>query len=139
MHTIEVTRKETVAVAALKVEAGVRYWEDGQVNGEPDENGDLMPFASGDLWRPVIDLVDGRIRDWPEGTTAKVHYKVYDAGIYRLLDEEGAEVAMIDGYVPEMLSPGGSGYGDYIIMDIGLDGKIDKWFVDLSPFEADDE
>jgi hypothetical protein len=46
-----------------------------------------------------------------------------------------AEVASIDGYVPSMMCPKDNGHGDYVIMDIGADGTIDKWRVDLGPFE----
>lgn len=37
-----------------------------------------------------------------------------------------------------MLSPGGDGYGDYVIMEIGPDGEIADWEVDLGYFESDD-
>ncbi len=127
-------------VRFLMVEAGVRYWEDGEVNGVPDDNKNpRMPFAGDDGWRPVIDLETGQIQGWPEGVTAKTHYKVCDDGRYSLVDEGGNQVAKIEGYVPPMLSPAGQGYGDYMIMNIGPDGRIENWRVDLSPFEPDDK
>ncbi|QIL72268.1 hypothetical protein G7048_19065 [Diaphorobacter sp. HDW4B] len=122
-------------VAAIKVSAAVRYWEDGKVGESEDTDGTLMPLRNGDLWEPTIDLDTGRIRDWPEGVEADVHYKVCDAGVYTLLDAEGRTLATRDGYVPDLLSPCGSGYGDYIIMKIGADGVIADWDAEIDPDE----
>jgi hypothetical protein len=133
---IEITKKVEVEVQYLKAECGVRYWEDGVVNGREDEDGSLIPLRDGDSWCPVIDLGTGVIADWPAGTTASVHYKVCDQGAYHLLDAEKNVVASIDGNVPSIMSPGGSGYGDYVIMTIGADGKIADWEVDLEAFEV---
>ena len=121
--------------------AGVRYWEDGQVNGSADdEDAPAMPFASNlERWRPLIELETGRIIDWPEGVTASVHYKVCDDGHYSLLDAAQNTIITHDGYVPPIMYPGGNGYGDYIIMDIGPDGVIANWRVDLERFTGDDE
>jgi hypothetical protein len=113
----------------LIVEAGVRYWEDAEVNGVEDAEGDLIPFRSGGLWRPVIDLQEGRILNWPEGTTASIHYKVCDAGEY-WLSPDGVEKLQQyrNFYVPdEFLCHGDDGYGDYIIMDVDSSGKIANW------------
>jgi len=127
-------------VKFLKAECGVRYWEDAEVNGaEDDEDNPAIPFKVGDTWCPVIDIEAGTILDWPAGTTASTHYKVCDDGRYSLLDENKTEVVTIDGYVPKIMCPGGSGYGDYVIMKIGPDGKIDGWHQDLSAFEGDEE
>jgi hypothetical protein len=138
MIEIEVKETSKVAVKYLKVEAGVRYWEDGEVNGAEDTDGKLMPCRSGDCWAPVIDLETGIIEAWPAGTTASIYYKVCDAGRYTLLDADRNEIKTIDGYVPRIMSPKENGYGDYIIMDIDGAGKIAKWRVDLSEFEADE-
>jgi hypothetical protein len=138
MIEIEVRRVEKIAVKYLKVEAGVRYWEDGTVNGVEDADGSLIPCRAGDCWCPVIDLETGIIQGWPTPTTASVHYKVADSGRYVLLDADRNEVKAIDGYVPPILSPGGDGYGDYVIMDIDGAGKIAKWRVDLDGFEGEE-
>lgn len=134
MIDIEITETKKATVAFLKVEAGVRYWEDGEVNGASDDDGDLIPCRNGDFWEPVIDLTAGTIEGWPEGTTADVHYKVCDKGRYTLLDAERREVKIRDGYVPKVMSPGGNGYGDYIIMTIDGAGRIKDWRADLSDF-----
>lgn len=137
---LEVVQRKEIDVKYLRVEAEVRYFEDATVNGEPDsEESPRMPFVVGSVWRPVIDIDAGKVVDWPEGVTADVHYKVCDAGVYVLLDESRAEVHRADGYVPDILSPGGSGYGDYIIMSIDGSGQIAKWRADLSDFEPDDD
>jgi hypothetical protein len=117
------TTAKTMRNYILRVEAGVRYWEDATVNGVQDIDGTLIPFRDGDLWKPRIDIETGAVLDWPQGTTADVHYKVCDAGQYWL----GALKWQGD-YVPDaFLCVGDSGYGDYIILNIGADGKIEGW------------
>lgn len=133
---IEVTRTEKVTVKYLKVQAGVRYWEDATINGVDDEDGTLTPCRVGDCWAPIIDLDAGVIEGWPSSHTAQIHFKVCDAGRYALLDADRNEVKAIDGYVPKIMCPGGEGYGDYIIMDIGGDGRVAKWRAVLSEFES---
>lgn len=137
--TIELTQVISKEVKYLKAECGVRYWEDGEVNGVEDTDGELIPLRVGDTWCPIIDLATGVIEDWPDGTTADVHYKVCDDGRYFLLDPEKNVVREIEGYVPKIMWPGGPGYGDYVIMTIGPDGKIVNWSVDLEDFEEDAE
>lgn len=135
--TVEFRLNEEVSkeVRYLQAECGVRYWEDASVNGAEDTDGTLIPLRVGDEWRPIIDLTTGFILGWPTGTAADVHYKVCDAGIYKLLDVDKNVVHQIDGYVPDIMSPGGAGYGDYVIMTIGSDGHIENWSVDLEDFE----
>jgi hypothetical protein len=124
---ITVIRTEKVQVKSLKVEADVRYWEDAEVNGITDETGEAIPCRVGDAWCPVIDLETGVIAGWPENTIARIHYKVCDAGRYALLGGDGQEVVVKEGYVPTIMAPGGSGYGDYIIMNVGPTGVIENW------------
>lgn len=105
--------------------AGVRYWEDAYVNEVEDTDGTLIPGRVGDEWRAKIEIATGKIVGWPEGTTADIHYKVCDAGIYWLLDDEGRKLACRDGYVPAgFFCHGDNGYGDYIILRVGTDGQI---------------
>ncbi len=113
----------------LKVEAGVRYWEDATVNGEEDTDGSRIPFREGDVWKPRINIETGTVLDWPQGTTADVHYKVCDAGEYWICDEGEDKVLKWKGYyVPgAFLCHGDNGYGDYIILKIGEDGRIAGW------------
>ncbi len=133
---ITVVTKEEKDVRYLLVNAGVRYWEDAEINGEEDEDGSLTPCRDGDSWKPLIDLENGHILNWEEGKQAKIHFKVCDAGIYTLLDEDRVPVKKIDGYVPSILRPEDSGYGDYIIMNISEQGFI-KGFdgTDLDAFQ----
>lgn len=137
MTTITIMKPETIEVKYLKVEAEVRYWEDAQVNGqnEDDENPTIPCRDDNGNWSPLIELDTGRIVGWPNGTIASTHYKVCDAGRYALIGVDMEEVFVIDGYVPPIMYPGGEGYGDYIIMDIGPDGQIANWTADLERFE----
>jgi hypothetical protein len=138
MATLDITETRTVNATTLKVEAGVRYWEDAEVNGVTDDEGALIPFRAGDSWCPVIDVDRGSILDWPQGTTASIHYKVCDEGIYTLYADDGSKLTSKEGYVPSIMTPGGSGYGDYIIMHIEADGQIANWRPDLSDFQDED-
>ena len=126
-------QKVETDVTHLLAEMGVRYWEDGTVNGEEDDDASPnMPFAENGIWRITIDLGTGTILNWPQGTTAETHYKVCDDGVYSLLSG-GEVVANKDGYVPEML-----GGGDYVVLHIGPDGVIANWKADLDYFGEDE-
>lgn len=132
---LTVTTQYETEVKYLQVKAGVRYWEDAEVNDVEDEKGDLIPCRVDDNWSPLIDLETGQILNWKEGTKADIHYKVCDAGAYTLLDEDRNMVKEIDGYVPNLMCPKDTGYGDYIIMDVDTKGFIAKWQPDLSDFD----
>lgn len=113
----------------IEVRAEVRYWEDSSVNGVEDEVGTLIPLRNGKYWAPVIRLEDGTIMDWPQGTTADVHFKVCDHGEYWLLDGKRNRIAKWGGdYVPnQFLCHGDNGYGDYIIFKVIENGRIEGW------------
>lgn len=116
----------------INVYASVRYFEDGKVNGEVDDNENpKMPCVSFDCWEPRINIATGQILNWEKGVTAKIYYKVCDecrisivAGENIVYDEED--------YVPDFLCPDEEGYGDYIIMSIDADGYINNWNHDKS-------
>lgn len=133
--TVKVKRESRLPVKFLRATCGVRYWEDATVNGETDEDGSLIPCRKGENWQPLIDLAEGRIVDWPQGTTASIHYKVCDDGFYELLDNDGKVVISRDGYVVRMMRPEGSG-DDYVVMKVDADGIIANWKIDLSDFEG---
>lgn len=148
MTEIGVTTKTKVPVKYLRARCGVRYWEDAVVNGERDNDGSRIPCRKGTAadndrlgggdWCPTIDLATGRIEDWPEGTTARLHYKVCDDGDYALLGADRNVVKAINGYVPDIMCPGGGDGDDYVIMTVGPDGVIAHWRVDLADFEKED-
>lgn len=105
-----------------------RYWEDAIVNGiKEDEDNPKIPFKAGKSWNLNIDATTGKIHNWPEGVTARVHYKVCDAGWYRLYTREHSVVSERYDYVPDFLCPTDNGYGDYIIMKIDEQGFIEGW------------
>ena len=103
----------------LKVDAGVRYWEDAEVNGVSDidlyeSNGvgkPLMPcavqikkepdgciYSDHYRWQPLIDIERGQILNWAKGVDANVHYKVCDDFQCEILDAiaKGDEVFLTD-------------------------------------------
>lgn len=136
---IELTVKKEFEVEFLQVSAGVRYWDDGTINGECREDGFDTPCKDGDRWKPIIKLETGEIVNWDKGNKAEMHYKICDDGLYTLIDDKGEVVKTIDGYVPSLMCPKENGYGDYIIMDIDEDGMIQDWKCDLSDFDNEDE
>ena len=117
----------------LFVEAGVRRWDDGIMNGIEDKDGNI-PCRDGDCWKPLINIHTGKIVHWTQGVRATTHYKVCDNGTYKLLDSNMELIKKIRDYVPKMLSPKAEGWGDYIIMDIDPDGQINDWKVILDEF-----
>lgn len=132
---VKVKREVVMDATTILVNAYVRYWEDGVINGVTDDDDcPNMPCAvKGEKcyrWMPIIDIETGQIRNWREGTTAEIHYKVCDEFECRIIDEKGGERCLIkdyEGYVPDFMSPKDSGYGDYIIMDIDENGYIQDW------------
>lgn len=132
---MKITKLEPVEyeAAILRVDAGVRYWEDGTINGRED-NSEFpnMPFSASGRWNIEIDIDSGQILGWPKGTVAFVHYKVCDDGIYEIVDSTGAIICRLDDdYVPNILCPQDKGYGDYIIMEIDEEGYIHNWDKEL--------
>lgn len=126
-----------VEAVHLLIDIGPRYWEDAVVdNIEEVEAAPRIPLREGDRWILRIEVDTGRILDWPAGVTARTHYKVCDDGLYRLLDGNGTVLAEREGYVPLFLSPLENGYGDYVILDIGPDGRISGWNPDIEWFRA---
>lgn len=121
----------------IEVSAGVRYWEDAEIDGSPDDGG-LIFGRIGDRWSVKINLETGEVSGWPSGVSADIHYKVCDDGEYWLLDDCGVRIKKwSDYYVPnEFLCVGGNGYGDYIIMKIKDDGFVPGW---RAPLIEDDE
>lgn len=136
---IELKITKEYDVKFLQVEAGARYWEDSMVDGEPDKDGSLIPCRDGHSWSPLIDIETGHIVNWELGKTADIHYKVCDAGTYKVLDENQEIIKEIEGYVPDMLCPDENGYGDYIIMHIDKDGLIKGFKATFEEFINDEE
>jgi hypothetical protein len=134
MQTHKTTTPLTVGCDAffsplrLLVSAEVRYWEDAEINGVSDEDGTIVPLKVGDLWKPTIELETGRVLEWPQDTTADIHFKVCDQGEYWLEDAEGKRLKWKGDYVPnDLLAIGDNGYGDYIILKISAEGIIEGW------------
>ena len=126
----------------IEVFAKVRYWEDAKVNGTEDTEGRLIPCKIQGAWRPRINIETGKVVNWTKGIKASIHYKVCDAGEYKLQDEYANTKLSYEGYVPKCLCPNENGYGDYIIMDIDENGLIKDWSFDvdfgLEDFEVEE-
>ena len=129
----------------LHCNIGVRYYEDGDVDGIQDisfddQRAEVKPQipcvrhfdgdTGDDYWRwcPIIDVDKGRIVNWEQGKTADVHYKVCDDCMIDYCIK-GSFITNNDGYwyCPTFLCPQGEGYGDYVIMRIDENGYIDRW------------
>lgn len=121
-------------VKFLQVEAGVRYWEDADVNGVEDTDGALIPCRDGDDWKPLIDVNTGIIQNWTPGVKADIHYKVCDDGKYTLLDENNNVIKSVEDYVISDLTSD----SDYIILTIDETGKIEDWNPTFEDFEQED-
>lgn len=124
----------------LHVKAGARYWVDSRVNGVEDtEEGDNIPCKMGDYWCPIIDIATGVIKNWEQGKTARIHYKVCDDGEYWIKDAEGNVILSKEGYVPDIMCPEEEGFGDYIIMTIDESGRIADWNPSTKGFQENNE
>lgn len=124
---LTITKIQEVNLKRILVKANVRYWEDSEVNGIDDLNGDLIPCRQGENWCPIIDVDSGVIENWEKGKTASIHYKVCDGFLCEYLDDDNDAIYHYDGYVPKFMCPKEDGYGNYIIMDISEDGTIANW------------
>ena len=95
--------------------------------------------ANKTAWVASVDIDTGAIAGWPQGDKRKMHVKVCDAGIYKLIDGEGNVVAERNGYVPNGVVPGS--YGDYVELEIDENGIITNWpkHPDISKFFQNDD
>lgn len=146
--------KKEVELDKIIVKAGVRYWcdceyseDNGQTWVEAEDDDDItdeefkkhIPFVvkedigykPSDYWSFAIDVKEGKVLDWPKGYCISTHFKVCDDGLYQVLDTEGNVIwdSMKTKYyyVPDFLSIGDEGYGDYMYLDIDGEGKIKDW------------
>lgn len=113
-----------------------RRWSSSEINGEEDDNDNpRMPLIEEHLgekaWHIIINLDTGQIGNWPQGTTACIHYKSVDGNYIHLLDDRLGIVKEYDGYVPDFLCPKEDGWGDYVIMDIDENGFIQDFKANL--------
>lgn len=122
----------------LNIVAHVRHTEDATINGVSDKAG-AMPGLYDELWDITVELATGKVLDWPQDITARIHYKVCDSGDYFILDENMWRVAeRCDNYVPRFLAIDSEGWGDYIILTIE-GGAIRNWKWSLSLEELCEE
>ena len=132
----------------LKISAGVRYYEDADIDGVEDisyeeQQQGMMPRVpcvvmnpdeknKEDIWRwcPEIDAETGMVLNWKKGVKANIHYKVCDDCMIDYFEDEKL-VCNNDDYLycPDFLCPDEEGYGDYIIMTINENGQIENWSV----------
>lgn len=145
---VEMISKIEVDISTIEVDTELRYWEDTDVDGSPDidffqtkgvgkpripcavqvkEEPDKVIYSDHWRWRPIIDAETGKILNWANGVEARVHYKVCDGFECMFKDNKGNVIKEYEGYVPKFMCPKEEGYGDYIIMNINVDGYIDGW------------
>ena len=133
---VKVKREVVMDATTILVNTYVRYWEDTDVNGQPDDcDVPKIPCAvksdCGDYyWKPIIDIETGQILNWQQGVTAKVFYKVCDEFACKVIEQVAGITNLIkdyEGYVPDFMCPSGEPDGDYIVMDINGNGYIQDW------------
>ena len=136
----------------IKLSAGVRYYEDGTINGvddicfEEQQDGAKPRVPCVELfeeehhklsgtyiskeyrWCPIIDVETGIITNWEKGTKARIHYKVCDDCMCELWEDDTL-ICNNKGYwyCPPFLAIDDDGFGDYIILNVEEDGKIPGW------------
>ena len=72
-------------------------------------------------------MITGEIINFPKNIKINLNMKVTDEGIYKLLDENDEEIAMLyQEYVPDSYTIPGK-YGDYIDFKIE-NGCIKNWY-----------
>lgn len=145
---VEMIKKIEVDIATIEVDTVIRYWEDTDVDGTPDINfyetkgtgeprmpcseqvkkeSDNCIYSDHWRWKPIIEAEIGKIINWKNGVSARVHYKVCDEFECIFKDRQGNVIEEYEGYVPRFMCPKEEGYGDYIIMNINTEGYIDGW------------
>lgn len=135
---VTINRPTEVNVVMMLVNAVVRHPEDAytRITGtsqwvEENPNEPSMPYLYKDgnmyYWRPVIDLDNGQILNWPKDKEAKLCYKVVDEFNCILHDSNGNCVSEYDDYVPRCMQLDEEGYGDYIYITIDSEGYIKNW------------
>jgi hypothetical protein len=132
--------KQEFDVKYLKVDLGVRYWEDAYlyINNEKvdiPENGSNIPLKDVDRWVFTIDVETGQVLNWSENTKIEAFFKVCDDGNYYLIDSKFQTIDEFEGiYVPSCLSIDDNGYGDYVFLTIQENGVIKNWEQNFESF-----
>lgn len=134
MKALVKVQKE-VEIQKIIIDIAPRYIGDS----DDDDVSSDFPLLNGENWKATVMVGSGQILDWPEGEEREMYCKVCDAGTYTLLDDQGEEVATINGYVPNGIVPGE--YGDYVHLKISGDGVITNWpeHPRIDEFFEDDE
>lgn len=126
-------------VKFLAVTAGIRYAEDVEIDGKMCNLLTQIPWNDGKYWQIMINVNTGMIENWPIGKTAKMCAKVCDDGTYAILDANKEVIKEYEGYVPDCLAIGDSGYGDYLILKIDENGKIKNWKPKFDEWQNDED
>ena len=127
---VEVLKKVKIDISYIIINTHVRFWEDAYINGvEDNPDSPKMPLIEWDKdyeelrWKPVIDIDSGTVVSWPSDISTRIHYKVCDEFVCYIPEID----LLYEGYVPRFMSPLEENYGDYIIMNINKEGKIEGW------------
>ena len=133
MKIVAKVEKE-INIKYVLIDISPRYIGDSQDDDVPSD----FPLLNGENWKAYVDVDTHLIKDWPIGIDARLQAKVCDAGSYYLIDDmENIVASKENDYVPNGLVPGK--YGDYIDLDIDIDGRIKNWpiYPDFSTFFDD--
>ena len=91
-----------------------------------DEKNQYLLDEESQILDMVVNLKTRQVEDW-EGYML-LWGKVYDSGVYTLLDVDKQPIWQIDGYVPNgLVPPSEKGFRDYIELEVNPDGTITGW------------
>lgn len=136
--------EQEVEIIGIECWIHPRRWNTSEINGMNDDNDEpKMPLVEehyGELaWHIIINPETGQIGQWPQGTTASIHYKSVDENYIHFLDDRLGIIKEYEGCVPNFLCPKEDGWGDYVIMDIDENGFIKDFNNNLDDIFEEDE
>lgn len=143
---MEVITRKSVDIQYLEIYVSPRYLEDSVFNGQDDDekgtlvkqlvpgivveanegNADFIGNKGDICIRLLIEIETGRITNWNQGVTSRMHYKSVDCNHYYLLDEDKNVVASCE-YSYVLGTGVVNEYGDYFVPEIDDNGFIEGW------------
>lgn len=132
----EIFIKKEVDLAFAECKVLPAHWSTSRVNSEEDDdNNPKMPCVypirdyRGEerlVWKPIIDLDEGKIVNWKPGVKATIYYKAKADTEVTLMDRAGNVLREYIGCVPRLLDTEGEG-DIFVFMEVDKDGNIEDF------------